>query len=126
MLKHLHQIVHVGSGLSTSPTGLASLRQGSAAQLEFAADYRRLQVMVAASHADALAKAAGTPFDCDSSGSPACLGRISSHGRMTRCRATCVKRKPSFVSDWDNGGWSCCGREPVDRSQRSRRIRSTG
>ena len=62
LAKGAHQLVHVGTGLPIGPTGLAELDRGSKAFRDAAADYRRLNVMVAASQGDALAKAAATPL----------------------------------------------------------------
>ena len=61
--KGLHQFVHVGTGLPIGQGGLAALDRGSKAFRDAASDYRRLNVMVAASRADAFAKAAATPLN---------------------------------------------------------------
>ena len=55
--------MHVGSGLPIGEGGLAALGRGSKAFRDAAADYRRLNAMVVASQADALAKAAATPLN---------------------------------------------------------------
>ena len=63
LAKGVHQLVHVGSGVPIGEGGLAALDRGSQAFRDAAADYRRLNAMVVASQADALAKAAATPLN---------------------------------------------------------------
>ncbi len=58
-----HQYVHVGSGLPIGPGPLARLRRGTGVYVDLASDYRRLHAMLAASRADALARAAATPVE---------------------------------------------------------------
>jgi hypothetical protein len=61
--QQVHQFVHLGTGLPVGRTGLAALPRGSKAFRDAATDYRRLNAMVVASQADALAKAAATPLN---------------------------------------------------------------
>ena len=61
--KTMHQLVHLGSGLPVAPGPLQVVRRGSNAFKDLASDYRRLNAMVVAGRADALAKAAATPLN---------------------------------------------------------------
>jgi hypothetical protein len=61
--KSSHQFVHLGSGLPISPGPLELVPRASERFRSLAADYRRLNAMLVASRADALAKAAGTPLN---------------------------------------------------------------
>ncbi len=63
LTKGWHHVVHLGSGLPVGPGPLERARRGSNAFKSLATDYRRLNAMVVASRADALAKAAGTPLN---------------------------------------------------------------
>ena len=57
-----HHYVHLGGGLPIGPAALSRLRRGSGAYQDLASDYRRVHAMLAASRADALARAAATPL----------------------------------------------------------------
>jgi hypothetical protein len=57
-----HHYVHVGAGLPIGPTPLSLIRRGTDAYVNLASDYRRLHAVLAASRADALARAASTPL----------------------------------------------------------------
>ena len=61
--KNSHHFVNLGSGLPLGPGPLERVPRGSTAFKDLATDYRRLNAMVVASRADALAKAAGTPLN---------------------------------------------------------------
>ena len=61
--KTWHHFVHLGSGLPVGRGPLERMPRGSKALQDLAADYRRLNAMVVASRADAMAKAAGTPLN---------------------------------------------------------------
>ncbi len=63
LTRGLHHFVHLGGGLPVGPGPFESMTRGSSGFKALSTDFRRLNAMVVASRADALAKAASTPLN---------------------------------------------------------------